>query len=298
MVEISTSHWIANINVEAGGNLFRLFHRSSRIEVLRTPPSVEHLTAQPEMYGIPVLFPPNRIGGGMFNFQGRDYHLPINEKDRGNHLHGLVLGKPWHLEAVGQDFCIMDYKFIATAGFPHDFKLTMCYEFKPEGVFQRFAIRNCSPCPMPFGLGFHTAFNLPCGAFATVTASNEYWEILRPSCLPSGKLIACEQADQKFEDDRAVSLHCPIITGTIDNRSFRGMAITYPGRAIKLYYEVDECYRHWCLWNGGGKQSFFCAEPMTWMVNAPNLDLLPEVTGMQVLNPGESWKARTAFKLL
>ena len=71
MIKIDTPEWLAEIQADEGGNLCRLFHKVSGIEILRIPPSLEHLQAQPEIYGIPVLLPPNRIDGGKFLFPRR-----------------------------------------------------------------------------------------------------------------------------------------------------------------------------------------------------------------------------------
>jgi len=296
-VKIDTQEWLADIQVEAGGNLCRLLHKASGIDILRVPPSLESLVAEPEMYGVPVLFPPNRIASGMFHFKGRDYTFPLNEPERNNHLHGLVLGRPWRLKDVGRDYCVMEFAFTATRGFPHDLTLNMSYEFKTVEVVQQFSILNRSSLPMPIGLGFHTAFNLPTDAYATVSAGDYCWEIARPRCLPSGKLLPRTQEERIFRDDRAISLHCPMVTEMTDGQLLRGMVITYPTQHVKIYYEADEQYHHWCLWNGGGKRGFFCAEPMTWMVNAPNLDLPSDVSGMQTIAPGKSWRAQTSIRI-
>jgi len=58
---------------------------------------------------------------------------------------------------------------------------------------------------------------------------------------------------------------------------------------------LDDVYRFWFFWNGGGGLELLSAEPMTWMVNAPNLDLPPEITGLQVIEPGQTWEAETRF---
>jgi len=295
MIEVETTEWRAKIFLEAGGNLSRLLHRPSGIEVLRTPPSLEHLRAKPEVYGIPVLLPPNRIDGGRFSFQGRNYELPLNEPERGNHLHGLVLARPWHLKNAACDYVELGFDFMATSGFPHDFSLSMSYRFTPEAVVQLFNITNRSSLPMPFGLGFHTTFNLPAAGRVKITVGEGHWEIVRPRCLPSGKLLPWDNPDGVFDDHRAISCHCPMNTEVIDGKPFRGIIITYPANTTKLYYEVDDQYRHWCLWNDGGGQGFFCAEPMTCMVNAPNLDLPAEVTGLQILPPATSQLFRTVI---
>ena len=41
------------------------------------------------------------------------------------------------------------------------------------------------------------------------------------------------------------------------------------------------------LWNQGGRKGFLCPEPMSWMIDAPNLTVPAEESGMFFLRPGE-----------
>jgi aldose 1-epimerase len=293
ILRIDSGGWLAEIAVDAGANMFRLRHKASKLELLRSPSTQNELHLQPQMYGIPTLFPPNRIDGGKFIFAKQQYSLLVNEPECNNHLHGLILGQPWRLTHLDDDSVTMVYDFKATSGYPHDFTLTIVYLFTSEAVIQKFSVHNKSAQPMPFGLGFHTAFNMPSNAQVKITAGDGYWEIDNSRHLPTSKLLPWKKEDHTFKNDRAVSCHCPIATETIDKKPFRGAIIEYPDAHTRLYYEVDEQYRHWCLWNNGGNKDFFCPEPMTWMVNAPNLDLPPKTTGMQVLSPDSSWSAKT-----
>lgn len=295
MIKLKTSCWLAEIAVETGGNLYRLFHRTSGLELLRVLLDPAELHRHPVRYGISVLFPPNRIANGKFSWQGQEYSFEINETERNNHLHGLILGKPWKLAKCENDKVTMTYDFEATPGFPHDFQLKMSYHFTSEAVIQKFSVTNNSKSAMPFGLGFHTALRMPSNAKIRVTTGDDYWEVNPPRYLPSGKLLPWNKKDHIFTNNQAVSCHCPITTEIINGKAFSGAIIEYPDENIKLYYEIDEQYKHWCLWNNGGNKGFFCPEPMTCMVNAPNLNLPSELTGMQAIAPHSSWHAKTQF---
>jgi aldose 1-epimerase len=45
------------------------------------------------------------------------------------------------------------------------------------------------------------------------------------------------------------------------------------------------------VYNGAANGRFFCPEPQTSMVNAPNVDLPPDQTGLIRLEPGQKWNA-------
>ena len=87
-----------------GSNGISLFSRERSRQLLRVPRSVEEYRSSPFLYGIPVLFPPDRIGDGRFTFQRRTYRLKINERGRCNHFHGGVYQRgrePVKAEASG-----------------------------------------------------------------------------------------------------------------------------------------------------------------------------------------------------
>lgn len=78
-----------------GMNLIRLARSGS--ELLRTPEGETQLRREPQVYGMPLLLPPNRTAGGAFTFQGTTYHLPINEPVYGNHIHGSLARMPFRV---------------------------------------------------------------------------------------------------------------------------------------------------------------------------------------------------------
>src|SRR5260370_8872909 len=53
---------------------------------------------RPTRSGIPILFPfPNRIRGGRFTWDGKDYHLPCNEGNGKNAIHGFACQRTWRV---------------------------------------------------------------------------------------------------------------------------------------------------------------------------------------------------------
>mgnify|MGYP001533811175 CR=1 FL=1 len=62
-----------------GANVVKLKHTATGIEILRTPDAeeMENFKERPQIYGLPLLFPPNRIADGTYTFEGRKYQYPI-----------------------------------------------------------------------------------------------------------------------------------------------------------------------------------------------------------------------------
>lgn len=304
-LHVDTSEWQAELALSVNANLIRLRHRSSGLELLRRPPSSEALSANPAVWGVPLLFPPNRIAGGRFRWGGRDYSLPLNEPEKGNHIHGLALGRPFtlaNLEDTGagtlvetaHEFGPEDPRFV---GYPHEFRLGLNYLFQGDAVLQTVTLLNRGTSAMPFGLGFHTAFQAP--ATALVTTGPGYWEVDPMRRLPTGKLLPWPDGKddgQVLTSAMPVACICPLRLRLVDGTPFLGAILDFPAERVKVVYEFDEQYRHCALWNDGGGKGFLCVEPMTWMTNAPNLALPPETSGLQALSPGETWQAKTTIK--
>lgn len=301
-MKIETAEWLAEINLEIGANLYRLKDLKNDLEILRSPDSLDQFVRSPETYGIPVLFPPNRIDAGKFVWNGRAYQFPVNETERNNHLHGLILGQEWKLEEKTAHSVRMSFSFDESKKnfkyFPHRMLLTLSYEFTADKVNQTFTVENLSKESIPVGLGYHTAFRTY-GETSKVfiSAGDGLWEVQKPRYLATGKLLpwtdetAFHLPGGFSADEREVSMHCPAAETMLDGKAFHGAVIYHPEKKLSVHYETSKNLRHWYLWNRGGHQGFFCVEPMSWMINSPNLAIPHETSGLIALSHGE----KTAF---
>ena len=60
-LRFETPEWSGVVALDSTGNMLRLFHKKTQMEILSQPESEEALKESPMVYGIPLLFPPNRI---------------------------------------------------------------------------------------------------------------------------------------------------------------------------------------------------------------------------------------------
>ena len=74
--EIKNTKYTAKINLSRGGNCISLYNAEWGAHILREPDYTN--LDNPFLYGMPILFPVNRISGGKFLFEGREYHFPVN----------------------------------------------------------------------------------------------------------------------------------------------------------------------------------------------------------------------------
>ena len=98
--EISAYGFSAKINLTRGACCISL--RCENYEILREP-DYSRLD-NPYLYGMPLLFPVNRIEGGSFVFEDRAYEFPINEPKTGCHLHGTLHETPFTLLEQGDGY--------------------------------------------------------------------------------------------------------------------------------------------------------------------------------------------------
>lgn len=313
-----------------GSNLLSVVHQPTGTELLRVPESAAQFLESPVLYGTPILFPPNRIEGGRFSYNGRDYQFDINEPELGNHIHGFVYNRPWDVVGAEVDDAgrpVIVTRFDArqtpepddasdiTRQFPHHFVITMRYTLDGSTLHKAAEVRNDGAEPFPFGFGFHTTFRFPeeTGRFALTAAKR--WR-LNDNMLPTGEL---EEIPFKEQLQRGMSLHgvalddafyvgdgaTPADTGGGEadhvgapagpGRSAATLRYEAAGTDIHIRYEADHHFKHWVIYNADGRSGFVCPEPYTWITNAPNLNVPASVTGLQELQPGEARLFQTAI---
>ncbi|MCX7747552.1 MAG: aldose 1-epimerase [Clostridia bacterium] len=294
---------------QLGANLIELKDMKQNLNLLRTLPNVEAFKARPHVYGIPVLFPPNRIEAGTFKVGEATYHFPINDSSKENHIHGFLRHRPWEVTKMAADGDTAEVEVTTNADknteffahFPHEFEFKIQYILSSEGLMQKIFITNQSERAMPMGLGFHTAFNVPFHPESSgqdvrlIVSVGEKWELNEKS-MPTGKLIPLDQEETQYRGEGIKPVGKPMLDHytaraiDMNGKKFNGAILMDESKGLKLVYEVSKEYKHWMIWNDTGSQGFVCPEPQTWVVNAPNIKLPDETTGFKVLSPEETWE--------
>ncbi len=297
-----------------GGHLVALRDVRRGFAFLREPLAsgmgVTRYREHPIPYGVPLLFPPNRIADGTFTMGGETYRFPINEPSLGNHLHGFFATSAWEVVSAGTDGVRAETVLRVRLRdgdevyriFPHRLTLELGYALGEGGLELTVSARNDSDRPMPFLLGFHTALRIPfspessaedCALYVNL---GEQWELSERK-LPSGRKLARDPMADAIARGEGNPYAHPI------DALFSAAPLGGPNECrvrdrrlgVELVYRTDQKFRTWMLWNDDAQSGFLCPEPMTCLVNAPNLDLPWDVSGMLALAPGESWSATSRF---
>ncbi|NMP22867.1 aldose 1-epimerase [Sulfobacillus harzensis] len=292
-----------------GGNVVAFRRPDAGWSFLREPESFERFSEHPGVYGIPILFPPNRYADGTFTLFGRTYQFPINEPARHNFIHGFLNQLPW--KVLGRGFTRRAAYVVLTHAvdvghpfytyFPHRFQLTLAYTLSAAGLSQWVRVRNRSPEPMPVMLGFHTAFSFPFNPGSAIEDCRLSVDIgqrleLDDRALPTGAVLPLDRVEQAFKAEGANPMvesfdnHYTVAhPGQVNQASIRDANI-----GVSLIYRVDPRFRYWMVWNDGARGRFVCVEPQTNMVNAPNLPN-PEALGVVRLDPGQRLHTHSAI---
>ena len=294
-----------------GGHVVALRDQARGLRLLREPlaDTSGDLTAyrrDPIPYGIPLLFPPNRIEDGTFTAAGVTYRFPINEPKLHNRLHGLFARARWDVAERGpsdggavlhlrHSLRKEDEEF---AWFPHPLTLELDYRLSRQGLAWTVQVTNDGRAPMPLLLGFHTALRTPPGASGDAGPCElsmnigDKWE-LSPRKLPTGRTIARDDMEEGIAAGHGIPFAHAIdaLFSAVPLGGPNVCRLRLPALGVDVIYETDPKFRAWMLWNGDAKSGFFCPEPMTCLVNAPNLDLPWQVSGMQLLPGGASFTA-------
>lgn len=290
-----------------GGNLIAFRDTENGYRFLREPAEggIEDFKANPGIYGIPVLFPPNRYEDGVFPWKGEEYRFPVNEPATGNHLHGFLHTAPWQVEEFGnteQESYVTvkitvneqhdSYKYL-----PFRYTVRLTYKLGENGLSQHLFVRNDGNKEMPCLLAFHTAVNAP---FAEGSAAADYkvkatigerWE-LNERMLPTGSFQPLTDEEKQLRDGGVNPFFAPMdnhYTAVPQNGRNR-MELTDTKLGVTLVYDVGTSYKQWMIWNNGATEGFFCPEPQINLVNAPKVDLPAEQIGLFSLEPGEIWE--------
>lgn len=300
-VKIENEEYVAEFQSKFGGNCYRLQHKKSGVELLRTPETEEELLSDMYLYGNPVLFPPNRIRGGEFTFGGRRYAFPVNEPATGCHIHGTLYKTPFAVEERTENSATFVYR--AKAGeylsFPHAFTLRRRYVLQADGLHEWVETTNDSSETMPFMLAFHTTFNVP---FLPDSSDRDYRlfmpvgreQVRDERYLPTLEYIGGREREKALSAG-SFEICGNAVSALYESAGERAEIRHLPsGRAI--VYEGERAYGYRMLWKRAGAD-FAVIEPQTCAIDCFHLETSAQEKGLISIPPNATVKLHTRFAL-
>ena len=317
-VKMSAGGYEALVAYEIGCNVIRLRSNTKEMEFFRWNPdnSAETIKQSAEVWGLPTLYLPNRFADGKLKTSDAVYQLPVNEKaPYNNHIHGFLHKRTFEIVEHNADsncaWVKARYVYDENDEFfqylPIKFVAEYTFTLSAHGLEQDICFTNVSNKMLPMSLASHTTINAPFVDGAqesdirlTVPAGKKCE--LNERCLPTEKLKSLTMWDLEYKN----GTKCPVLQivdndmyfgeyTDLDGEKFHGVIAEDIASGKKLCYEVSEEYKFWIIWNDRGFNHYFCPEPMTAMIDAPNLSLPADITGYTEVRPGETFKAHQRF---
>jgi aldose 1-epimerase len=291
--ELQNSRLRARISPFHGANLFDLLDKKHNFSLLRVPQSLQDLVERPQFFGIPNLFPPNRIKNGKFIWNSERFEFPRND-EAGNHIHGVLMDKEWrfsHLDdsddktSLTLTLDVVDHLECYQA-LKRKLKFSITITLEDAVCKHRFLVENLDVKDIPIGYGAHTWFNLEGGrdVWSLIVPFEKVWE-LDEEILPTGDFLSGERI-------RELTTGMPLRDKTFDTILYRGpndaSVLLQSNTGYRINYCVSDNFKHWVLHTPDNDLSSIAIEPYSWITNAPNLSLGGDVTGLIVLRSGSS----------
>lgn len=317
-VKMNAAGYEALIAYEIGSNVIRLRNNTEGVEFFRYNDnnSADVIRQSAEVWGLPTLYLPNRFADGVLRTSDAKYQLPVNEKaPYNNHIHGFIHKRVHELvEYNADDKCawvktryVYDERDEFFEYLPVKFTAEYTFTLSENGLEQDIKFTNNSDVVLPMSLASHTTINSPFVDGAkennirlTVPIGKKC--ILNERCLPTGELANPDKWDLEYKSGSK----CPVLQVVdndmyfaedieLDGEKFHGIIAEDTESGKKLCYEVSDNYKFWIIWNDRGFNHYFCPEPMTAMIDAPNLDMPADITGYSEVKPNESYTAHEHF---
>lgn len=281
---ISSHGYVAKINITRGANCIRLTHTSSGAKILREP-KYDGSPYNPFLYGMPILFPQNRISGGQFEFEGRKYVFPINEERTGCHLHGSLHEMPFTVTSESDNSLCAVYEAECGEylGFAHKFRIEITYTLTDDGLIHKTVVKNLSDESMPCLLGFHTTFNSsPFGDKSKVLVDiyREYERNMK-NYLPTGVCPEPDEVTKALADGTFDPVSKPI------SRHYKAggdMRLHLISDEYTVIYENSKNMPFRLIYNGDA-DGYICLEPQTSLANSPNSPFDRTEAGFLAIKP-------------
>lgn len=273
-----------------------------RIDVLASLPEFVERGDKPSWSGIPILFPfPNRIAGGRFVWDGREYLLPREQVGYAgdNPIHGFCLDRPWRVTRQTASSATGEFRLSRDDPgrrdlWPADFVIEVRYEVLGPALRCDVRIANPDLVPLPFGFGTHPYFKLPLSGgsrfddcLVQVPAAKRY-ELI--DCLPTGRTVPAEETIDlrdgvamnglKLDDVYTDLTYEPhgLVTRVVD-----------PQAGLEVVQTCDRSFREVVVFTPFWTKAA-CVEPYTCTTDAIHLQEEGFDAGLRVLKPGEEFK--------
>lgn len=287
LIEISRGRTRVTVAPAYGGRIAQITVADSRdwTPLLFEPP--QRIDARdPLAWGSYVLAPwPNRIAGGVFTFRGETYRVPVN--NNGNALHGFGYTRPWRVDDVTGDDCLLSLEM--PPEWPFGGRVEQRIEAFDDGVRQRVTL-HADAAAYPCGVGWHPWFRrdvLPHAGMQLLIEAGARYEL--DAMIPTGRIVPVA-GDWDFRE-------YPAVGGRSLDDCWRGVQgpLCVRWGALELVMTSTPNAAHAVIYSQ--HPDAVCVEPQTCAIDAFNLAARGDSgAGMQIASPGAPFVAETEWR--
>jgi aldose 1-epimerase len=101
---------------------------------------------------------PYRVADGRYRFAGQRHQLPVDERELGHAIHGLVRWAEWSVAERSASSVRLRLRLAASPGYPFPLDCSVTYELTASGLAVTVGATNIGSVPCPFGAGAHPYF--------------------------------------------------------------------------------------------------------------------------------------------
>lgn len=268
----------------------------------------------------------NRIAGGKFNLDGKEYQLAVNNGP--NHLHGGPTGyhaRVWDAEQTDAQTVVMKYLSVdGEEGFPGNLQMTVTFTFTDENELI-IDYKGTTDKKTIVNMTHHGFFSLSGLANPTATIDNnivtinaDWYTPIDEVSIPTGEIAPVEGTPMDFRTPHTVGSridekfqqliygvgydHCYVLNKKEPGELTFAAKCVEPvsGRVMEVYTTEPGVQVYTANWHNGFEgahgatfpaRSAICFEAQHFP-DTPNKGHFPSV----VLNPGETYTQRTIYK--
>ena len=294
VITIQKYGFIAKINTSRGGNLIS-FSRLGENSLLREP-SYDKPLDNPYLYGMPILFPVNRISNGKFTFEGREYVFPINEEKTNCHLHGTLHQTEFEVVNISKSSATLKY-FAGEneyLNFQHKFSVEIRYKIIKSGIKIDTTITNNSNLNMPVFVGYHTTFNLAKNSFVKVEIDSEY-ERDMANYLPTGKTLEFDEISNSLNDG-TLDAYSTKLSRHYKAKKCGKIVVFNKNSNTSIVYINSKNLPYRLIYSDG--LGYICLEPQTCICNSANSPFPRKDNGFNFVKPNKKITYKSKILLL
>ncbi len=245
-----------------------------------------------------VLYPfPNRLDGGKYSFEGKNYVFPINNAATGNAIHGLGKDKAHRVSSIitakhyASMTCTFEYDG-SEDSYPFPFRFDIEFFISNGNAMEiKMTFANTGECNLPVGIGWHPYFSISENVADTEIQLPELqWIEITERMLPTGE-------KRPYTDFKTLR---PIGETNLDNGFFIanqdepfGLTLKSNKGTLRYWQEIGEGKYNFIQIFTPPHRTCVALEPMT-----ANIDAFNNGDGLKILHPTETLSGTFGFSFL